>query len=304
MMQHSNPAGLRPIDAMAALAIVAVCATWGVNQVAVKVANAGIPPLFQAGLRSLLSGLLLWGWALWRGIPLFERDGTLRAGLLIGVFFAVDFLLLYPALNLTSASHGVLFLYAMPLFVALGAHYFISGDRLTGPKVGGLAAAFAGLAVALGEDPVGPHAGANPLFGDLMCVGAAASWAASTILLRTTRLKTVSAEKSLFYQLAVSAPLLVVASLLVGEPAPSFSSGPVMLSFAYTVVLVAFASYVAWFWLLTRHSASAVSTFTFLTPIFGTMAGAALLGEPLTPRLLMALALVTAGIYLVSRPAS
>jgi drug/metabolite transporter (DMT)-like permease len=301
-MSHATPAGLRPIDAIAALAIVACCASWGVNQVAIKVANEGIPPLLQAGLRSLLSGLLLLGWAGWRGIPLFRRDGTLTAGLMIGVLFTVDFLLLYPALSLTSASHGVLFLYAMPLFVALGAHVFVPGDRLTGARLCGLAVAFVGLGVALSDQPSGASAGPNPLLGDLMCVGAAASWAASTILLRTTSLKAVSAEKSLFYQLAVSAPLLAAASLLAGEPAPSFTDPAVMLAFAYTIAVVAFASYVAWFWLLTRHSPSAVSSFTFLTPIFGAVAGATLLGEPLTPTLLTALALVAAGIYLVSRP--
>ena len=241
--------------------------------------------------------------------PLFKRLGLgtvlgyIAAGIVIGLFFALDFLLLYPGLALTTASRGVLFLYAMPFFVAVGAHFLIPGDRLTGTKLAGLVAAFTGLAIALGDGLLGTAPAGAGVLGDLMCIGAAASWAASTIILRTTRLARVSAEKSLFYQLAVSAPLLVAASLLVGEPAPGLLSGPVMLSFAYTVVVVAFASYVAWFWLLTRHSASAVSTFTFLTPIFGAMAGAALLEEPLTPRLLMALALVTAGIYLVSRPA-
>jgi drug/metabolite transporter (DMT)-like permease len=301
-MQRPAPTAVRPIDTLASLAVIVCCITWGVNQVAVKVANADIPPLLQAGLRSVLSAGFLWGWALWRGIPLFERDGTFRAGVAVGTLFAVDFLLLYPGLALTTASHGVLFLYAMPFFVAVGAHYLIPGDRLTASKLAGLVAAFAGLAIALGDDQKGQAGGTASLIGDLMCVAAGASWAASTIVLRTTRLKTISAEKSLFYQLVVSAPILIGASLAIGERPPSFTNGTVVIAFAYTVVVVAFMSYVLWFWLLTRYSASAVSAFTFLTPIFGAFAGTVLLGEPMTARLLTALALVAAGIYLVSRP--
>jgi drug/metabolite transporter (DMT)-like permease len=295
-------AGLRPIDGWAALIILTLCACWGVNQVAVKVANAGIPPLMQAGLRSLLSALLVWGWAAWRGIPLFRSDGSLSAGLAIGVGFAVDFILLYPGLALTTASRGVLFLYAMPIFVAIGAHFIIEGDKLTPGRWAGLIAAFVGLAIALGDGLAhGAGTGAS-LVGDLMCIGAAAAWAGTTLIIRTTTLRNISAVKVLFYQLAISAPLLIGSSLVWGEPAPSFSDPRVALSFAYTVILVAFISYMIWYWLLTRHSPSAMSVFTFSTPIFGALAGALLLGESLTGRMLMALGLVALGIFLVNRP--
>lgn len=301
-MQKSTPGSLRPIDAGAALLIVACCACWGLNQVAVKIANAGIPPMLQAGLRSTLSALLLWGWALARGIPLFGRDGSLLAGVTAGVIFGLEFLLLYQGLEWTTASRGVLFLYSMPFFVAIGAHLLIPGDRLTRTKVIGLLAAFSGLAVALGEGLLGGAEGA--LIGDLMCITAGVGWAATTIIIRASALRFVSAEKVLFYQLGVSAPLLIGASLVAGEGSPSFTDTGVALAFAYTVVLVAFVSYVLWFWLLTRHSPSAMSVFTFLTPIFGAIAGALVLGEPLTVHLLLALALVAFGIFLVNRPAA
>ncbi|MCL4768355.1 MAG: DMT family transporter [Hyphomicrobiaceae bacterium] len=300
-MQKATPGALRPIDGWAALLIVACCACWGFNQVAVKIANAGIPPLYQAGLRSVCSALLLWGWALYRGVPLFGRDGSLVAGIAVGLAFAVDFLLLYPGLALTTASRGVLFLYSMPFFVAIGAHLLVPGDRLTGPKWVGLLAAFGGLAIALGDGLVGT-AGDGDLIGDLMCIGAAVSWAASIIIIRTTVLRSISAEKVLFYQLAVSAPLLIGASMMAGEGPASFADPGVVLAFAYTVVPVAFVSYAAWFWLLSRHSPSAMSVFTFLTPVFGAIAGAAILGEALTSRLVAALALVALGIFLVNRP--
>ena len=136
-----------------------------------------------------------------------------------------------------------------------------------------------------------------------MCIVAGFAWAATTLLIRTTTLRFISAEKILFYQLAVSAPLMVGASLVSGEGIPSFADPGVVLAFAYTAVVVAFISYVAWFWLLSRHSPSAMSVFTFLTPIFGAFAGVLILGEAMTLRLLLALALVAFGIFLVNRPA-
>src|SRR5690606_16502762 len=126
-MQKTGPGSVRPVDGWAAFLVVACCACWGMNQVAIKIANAGIPPMLQAGLRSVLSGLLLLGWAQVRGIPLFNRDGSLIAGLAAGAAFGLEFLLLYQGLEWTTASRGVLFLYSMPFFVAIGAHLLIPG---------------------------------------------------------------------------------------------------------------------------------------------------------------------------------
>src|SRR5690606_26488748 len=282
--------------------MVACCACWGMNQVAVKVANAGIPPMLQAGLRSTVSALLLLAWTQARGIPLFSRDGSLLAGVATGTVFGIEFLLLYQGLEWTSASRGVLFLYSMPFFVAIGAHLLIPGDRLSAGKVAGLLAAFGGLAIALGDGLAGDAAGGD-FVGDLLCLIAGVGWAATTLIIRTTVLRFVSPEKVLFYQLAVSAPLMIGASLVAGEGAPSLADPAVVLAFAYTAVVVAFISYVAWFWLLTRYSPSAMSVFTFLTPIFGAFAGVLILGEALTVRLLLALVLVAFGIFLVNRPA-
>ncbi len=305
MTQRVDPplAALRPLTGGAIVIIVACCMCWGVSQAAVKTANAGIPPLLQAGLRSTLAGLLVYAWAMFRGIPLFERDGTLRAGLVIGISFAVNFMLAYPGLQYTTASRGVLFIYAMPFFVAVGAHYFIPGDRLTVLKVAGLVAAFVGLALALGEGLTsGALSETSTLLGDLMCLASAAGWGLSTLLMRTTRLRYAPAEKTLLYQLAFSAPILAVGSLLIGEGPPAFSDPIVVASFAYTVVVVAFISYITWVWLLSRHPASAVTSFTFLAPIFGVIGGAVLLGETISLRTWVALGLVALGIALVNKP--
>jgi drug/metabolite transporter (DMT)-like permease len=288
------------LDSAAALILLLVCAAWGLNQVAVKVTNAGISPVLQVGLRSVGSAILVLIWSRARGVPLAARDGTLGYGLAAGLLFTVEFVLIYVGLTLTTASRGVIFLYTAPFVVAVGAHLFVPGDRLTRLKLVGLLAAFGGLVIAFAEGLRLPSH--RELLGDLLCLAAAVLWGATTVLIKASPLVRVRAEKTLLYQLGVSALTLPVASLLLGEPGV-FRPTPLVLSaFAYQTVVVAFASYVTWFWLITRYPASSLAAFSFLTPVFGVMFGGLLLGEPITPALVASVALLAAGIYLVNRP--
>jgi drug/metabolite transporter (DMT)-like permease len=213
----------------------------------------------------------------------------------------VEFLVLYVGLDRTSASRGVVFLYLSPFVVAVGAHYLIPGDRLTLAKVIGLTAAFAGLAVAVGESFTEP--GRPTLTGDLLCLLAAVLWGATTLLIRSTALKSASPEKTLLYQLLVSGLVLPPMSVMMGEPGIGDLTPAVLVAFAYTAVVVAFISYIAWFWLVRNYPPTRVTAFTFLSPVFGVIAGNLMLGEAFTASLAVALVLIAFGIYLVNRPA-
>jgi drug/metabolite transporter (DMT)-like permease len=286
---------VRPLDRRALLLVALLCLCWGLYQVSVKIAGAGIPPLMQAGLRSLGSALLVLAWCRLRNVPLFEQDGTLGAGLLAGVLFALEFAFIYLGIARTDVARGVLLIYLSPFVVAIGAHFLVPGDRLSVVKLIGLVAAFGGLALVLGGN------GEARLAGDLFCVLGAITWGAATLVIKITGLARISAEKILFYQLAVSALLLPPASLLIGEPPPDFSQAPVLLALAYQIVVVSFASYIVWFWLITQYAPSKLAAFTFLTPVSGVLFGAVILDEPVTGPILAALALIGGGIYLVNR---
>jgi drug/metabolite transporter (DMT)-like permease len=293
----------RPLDRLdvrAVLVLIACCACWGVNQAAIKIANAGISPTLQVGLRSVFAGVLVLAWAQLRGVRLFGRDGTLWPGMLAGLMFAAEFMVLYVGLDLTTASRGVVLLYLSPFVVAAGAHYLIPGDRLTLLKVVGLTAALAGLAVAVGESFTVP--GRPTLAGDLLCLLAAVLWGATTVLIRTTALKSAAPEKTLLYQLFVSGVVLPPLSVAMGEPGIGDLTPAVLLAFAYTAIVVAFISYIAWFWLVRNYPPTRVTAFTFLSPVFGVIAGNLMLGEPFTTSLAAALLLIAFGIYLVNRP--
>jgi drug/metabolite transporter (DMT)-like permease len=285
---------------VAVLTITICCAAWGVNQVAIKAATAGISPILQAGLRSALAIVLVLAWSLVRGVRLFDRDGTLWVGIVAGLLFGLEFVLMYVGLMHTTASRGIVLLYLAPFVVALGSHYLIPGDRLSLAKVVGLAAALAGLVVAMGEGLVAP--GRPTLLGDALSLAAAFVWGATTVFVRASDLRRAAPERVLLYQLVVSAAVLPPLSYAMGEPGITTLDATVLTAFAYTVVVVAFASYVAWFWLVRAYPPTRLAAFTFLSPVFGVAAGGLMLGEPFTPSLATALLLIGFGIYLVNRP--
>jgi len=276
-----------------------LCLIWGLGQVATKVGNSGISPIWQAALRSIGATLLLLGWMAWRRIPLGTRSETLLPGLVVGVLFALEFVLLFVGLVYTTAVRAVLLLYSAPFFVALGAHFFVPGDTFTRSKLLGLSAAFAGLLLAFADRLT--LSGGQALIGDLLCVGAAIMWGATTIVIKTTALRRAPAETTLLYQLAISALLMVALSYAFDEPGIFAATPLVWGALVFQTVVVAWASYLAWFWLVSRYRATTLHAFTFLTPLFGVLAGALLLGEPVSPTLIGALALIATGIVLVNR---
>lgn len=290
----------RPLDLAAITVTIAVCLAWGFNQVAAKVALAEIPPFTQGAIRSALAALIVAAYAWARGVPLTLRDGTLRSGALAGVLFGVEFLLLYPGLMWTTATRAVLFLYLAPFFVVLGARWFLPADRFAPSQWLGLMLSFAGMGLALGLPT--PAADPRQALGDLLVVAAALAWAATTLVVKASALGRAPFEKTMLYQLVVSAPMLGIAALAAGESMSAVPSARVLYAMAYQTLFIVPVTFVVWFALIQRYSASRLSAFTFLTPVFGVMAGHLLLDEPLTGAFAAAVALVAAGLVLVNRP--
>ncbi len=288
------------LDALSIATMVVLCFLWGVQQVVIKLTMPEIPPLLQAGLRSAIASLLVLGWLGLRGVKLFEADGTLRPGLLAGLLFGTEFALIYHGLQFTTASRAAILLYTAPFWVALGGHWLIPGEKVGRAQVVGLLCAFGGILVAFGDALHVPNP--SELFGDALLLGAALLWAATTVTIKASRLAQAHPGKTLLYQLGVSALLLPLASLAIGEGGIKGFSSFALGSLAFQSVVIACVSYMIWFALIARYPASRLSALSFLTPLFGVGIGAWWLGEPLTQALLLALLLVGLGIYLVNRP--
>jgi len=290
----------RPLDAAAIAIVLLLCLTWGFNQVVVKLVLPDIPPMIQAALRSFGGLLVILVVARVRGVILLTRDGTWKPGLLAGTLFGLEFIFMYNGLQWTTASRAVVFLYTAPFFVAFGSYRYL-GERLSGLQWTGLALSFVGVALALGVPQ--PDVDASVLLGDFFMILTGSLWAATTLVVKVSRLREVPAEKGLGYQLVVSVPILAAAALVSGESMSQFPPISTTLLMVYQAVWVVGATFLLWFALIKAYSASKLSAFTFFTPLFGVGAGYFILNEPLTAAFGVAAVLVTAGLYLVNRPA-
>ncbi len=281
------------------LVLILICASWGINQVAIKTAIEGISPILQAGIRSMGSTVLLLLWMNIRHIKIFSKDKTLWWGILVGLLFSAEFILIYWGLEFTHASRAVIFINTAPFAVALGARLFIPGETLSRTQVSGLCLAFIGILVAFNESLNLPAK--QMLIGDAMLTAAAVLWGATTVVIKASPLAFIAPSRTLLYQLAVSALILPFAALAFGEQGITVITPLIAASLFYQIFWIAFVTYIAWFWLISNYSVSRLASFTFLTPFFGVLAGAFLLNEKITLFLLCALFLVGTGIYLVNR---
>ena len=290
------------LDSLAITLLVTCCSLWGLSQVAVKVALPELPPLLQAGLRSLGATLLLLAWSRGRGLAVLRADGTGRAGLLAGSLFAAEFACVFVGLQFTSASRMAVFLYLSPFVVALGMPFISHSERLGPLQIAGLVLAFCGVLWAFAEGFTQSAAGSRQWLGDALGLAAAVLWGLTTLVLRASRLSSALPEKTLLYQLAVSGLALTTASAFSAEVWPTSAlSALTWVSMTFQIVVVTSASFLVWFWLVRHYPATRLAAFTLLTPLFGLLAGVTLLGEPLTLRLLVALGAVCVGVGLVNR---
>ena len=290
------------LDLLAVVILVASCLFWGFQQVLVKATLPEVPPVFQAALRFLGATAVLWCWCRWRGVALWAQDGSLKPGLLAGLLFTAEFVALYLALQHAPASRVTIFLYTSPFWVALVLPLLIPAERLRTVQWLGLALAFVAVAFALREGwGQSTAATVMPWLGDVLAIAAGAFWGLTTVVIRNSTLMRVSPEKLLFYQVSLSALLLPIVSWALGEAWTWQLSGFAWGSVLLQCVVGAFASYLAWMWMLGRYPATLISSFVFLTPVFAMGFGAWWLGEALTPSVLIASAGVAVGIVLVNR---
>ncbi len=288
------------IDSFGAVSLIGFALLLAFNQVVIKVVNEGLQPAFFAGLRSFGAALVVWGWIMLRGRRLSVPAGTASWGVLIGFIFSIEFIALFIALDLTTVTRTSVIFYSMPVWLTLAAHLLIPSERIHTAKAIGLAFAFAGVAWAIVDRDAGA-AGQASLAGDLAALIAAFGWAAVALIVRLSPLNRVRPEMQNFWQLAVSAPILLFAALFFGPFIRELE--PIHLwGLAFQIVVVAGAGFLFWIWLLSIYPASSVASFSFLSPIFGILLGWLLLDEQAGPSIFVAGGLVAAGILLINRP--
>lgn len=287
------------LDAAGVAMLLGVQLLLALNQISIKVVNAGLQPVFFAGLRSALAILFVWAWLVLRGRPPRLRPAALLPGLAIGAVFAAEFLFLFVALDLTTVGRASVLMYSMPLWFALMAHFGL-GDRITPLKALGLVLAFAGTAWAILG---GAKGGEGSILGDLCALGAALGWAGTAFIARRPMMRAEGPEMQLFWMVLVSAPILLAVSPLFGPLLRDLQPLHLWLVLFQAAVVVA-GGFIAWLWLMSVYPSSTVAAFSFLTPVLAILLGAAIFGETLSPAILGPGALVAGGIVLINRSAA
>ncbi len=289
-------AQVRKLDGSSVVIMLFLTLVWGLNTVVGKIAMSGVDPMFLSFLRAVIAALALYLWCRYRGIAIFTADGSLISGTLVGILFGIEFAFIYLGLDLTSASRANLMVNTMPLFTLLGAH-FLLGEQATPVKIAGTLLSFIGVAVVFFDDLSLPSPEA--IYGDILCIGGGAAWAATALLIRRTKVGQVAPEKILFYQLGGAA--------LVALPFLPFSDGliramnwQVVAAILFQSLFVVALTYSIWFWMMSKYPLTGLSAFMFLTPVFGVLFSGSMLNEPLTAGLLGGLGLIVVGLMLVN----
>lgn len=290
------------IDNAAILLMVVICGVWGSQQVAIKSAADDMSPFLQVGLRSAIAALLI-GLLFHRRDNIFGRlreRSIARMGTIVGLLFALEFVLVSVGITLTTASHMALYLYTAPLFSAVGLHIILPEERLSRLQWCGLGIAFFGIAVAVMWVA---HDGNTQwsLAGDLCGLFAGIAWGTSSVVIRCSRLATIPSSCTLFYQLAITGIVLLLIGLMLGETTIHMTS-TLMASLTFQTLVVAFSSYLIWFTLLHNYHVASLGTLVLMTPAMGIIAGVMFLGESLQPAFIVGALLILTGLLCVSLP--
>jgi len=286
------------LDAKAVATLTIVTLLWGFNYVAIKYSNQGVSPIFASTLRSVIASICGILYCFRQEEKLFHTDIRLFHGVMVGLLFGAEFACIYLGLLYTDAARSVLFVYLSPFVVAIGAHFFLKGDRLTLPKMVGLISAFAGIFVVFRGRP--KTARAAMFLGDTLQIAAAILWGATTLYIKRFMAKRVEPIHTFLYQLFFSIPILLIVSIIL-EPRWIYKMDPyIIASILYQSILIAFVTYLVWFKLIHKYSVSRLSAFTFFTPIFGVLFGILFLNEEFTLSLMIGLPMVSMGIFLVN----
>ncbi len=290
----------KPIDATALGIMVVFCFAMGLQQIALKATGEDIAPILQIGLRSAIAAVLVLAYVVIRGKKLQFADGNWKAGILVGTLFALEYLFLGAALHYTSAAHSVIFLYTSPIFSALILHFLVESERLKIVQWVGILLAFSGIAVAFlwhGEEAAEMQP--NMLWGDFLALLGGVAWGLTTVLIRSSKLANVSSEQTLLYQLVMGALILLGAAAWSDQLA--INPTPLALaSVTFQTLIISFGGFLLWFWMLNTYIASRLGVLSFMTPLYGVVLGALLLGERIEAGFLYGSAMVIGGIVLVS----
>jgi len=272
-----------------------LCVIFGSNAVAIKFSFSGIGVFTTAAIRFSIAAIAIYIWAKATGHSLMLKKGQLGQLLILGALFAVQLSMFYFGLSKSNASRGTLIVNLLPFWILFLAHFFIPGDRITRRKLFGILLGFSGVAFMFAEKQ---GVTADFRTGDLIILSATIIWSCSVIYLKRI-ISAFSAFQISLYSMVFAVPVFLLEALLWDAPMISKLDFKIIGAVLYQSLVTATFGFVTWNMLLQKYGAVALHSFIFIMPIAGVALGGLLLGEPITSKLLIALALIVAGILVV-----
>ena len=280
-------------------AFAAIYIIWGSTYLAIRFALETLPPFLMAGARFLTAGAILYGVLITRGAEHPTRRNW-RDGFIVGAF-----LLLGGNGGVVWAEQYVvsgiaaLLVATMPIWMVLFDWLRGTGPRPAPRTTAGIGLGFLGLIVLVGPQTLG--SGGVPLIPGLALILASVSWAWGSLYSRGA-VQPSSPMMATAVQMAGGGILLLVAGLLSGELA-ELDLGAVSLRSALALLYLLLAGsiigYSAYIWLLRHATPAHVSTYAYVNPVVAVFLGWLLASEPVTPRLLLAAAVIVGGVAVI-----
>ena len=284
------------------LAFFAIYVVWGSTYLAIRHAVETIPPLMTAGVRHLIAGLVLYAWARRSSAPITTTEW--RASLVVAVlFFLIGHGTLHWGEQIVPSGVAALLVATEPVWIAM-LMPGVQGSRFSLRMIAGLAAGLVGVGLLVPGNTL--SAGSDQLWRSGAILLGAMSWALGVRYTATAPLPRDPFVRTATTLLCGGA-LLLTASVVTGEMARvevQAISGRSLLGLAYLIVFGSIVAFSAYTWLLQRRSATLVATHTYVNPVIAVLLGWLLAGEPLTPQMLGATALILAAVVLLERESS
>ena len=285
------------ITAKAAVAAILISAFWGGNSPSIKVALEGVPPLALAGIRFILGALTVLVWVIVAGVPLKPSRAEYRPLFFLTALFVLQIYLLHSGTGFTLAAHSGVFVSTGPFFLALFAHYFLPGDRLTVFKIVGMSLSFAGVVVIFAEGFL--ISATDYLLGDAIVLVSGLLLGARQVYTKTLT-QSIHPARLLFWQATLSVPVFFALSAVFERGARIELNAKIISAIVYQGVVIAGLGFIFWTLLLRRFNASRLGVFGFIAPISGVVISYFLLGEPISNALIIGVLFVGLGIAVVS----